>query len=133
MEGQRLAIFHGKNDSRLRLDITENILVPSYAVSKNKGYESWTDSNYTTHKHLVATKATGSFTVKFFSVDEYLNFNKFIIDNTDDDGAITGTFYYNNLNTTETIRVFVAYELTDILPLIDRKEYDGIEVSIQER
>lgn len=131
MESQRLVIFHGANNATL--DVTENILVPSYAVSKNKGYETWTDSNYTTHKHLVATKATGSFTVKFFTVNDYINFNKFITDNTDSDGAIYATLYYNNLNTTEKIRVFVSYELTDILPLIERKEYDGIEISISER
>lgn len=132
MEGHRLVIFHGKNG--IDLDITENILVPTYKVSKNKAYESWTDSNYTTHKYLLVSKAIGTFTVKFFEVDDYLNFNKFINENTDEnDGAIDATVYYNNLNTVERIRIFVGYELADILPLINRRQYDGIEVSIQER
>lgn len=131
MTSCQLVVFHGNNNTSL--DVTSNITVPNYKVSNVRMYESWEDNNSTIHKQILCRKVKGTFTLKFFTVADYEAFNTFIENNIRDDGSISATVYCNDMLTTKEVNLFVEYDQDNILPFIGYKDYDGFEVTVEER
>lgn len=124
---QRLFIVAGV------MDLTNYIVVPSYQVNLQDGYEEWTDNNKVTHRDIVAKKAKGSFSVKFETVDEYMTFMIVMKDYKKQNGAYDCTVYCNNMLTTYNVEMFVDFDAADVMPFIGNKEYDAIEITVEQR
>lgn len=134
MTSNQLVIFHGNsNGTIVDLDVTSNITVPNYKVSNVRQYESWEDNNSTIHKQLLCRKVKGTFTLKFFTIEDYEYFNNFIEANTKEDGSIPATIYCNDTLTTKEVDLFVEYDQNNVMPFIGFKDYDGFEVTVEER
>lgn len=116
------------------LDLTQRIELGTYQVNKQWQYEEWEDSNYTKHKERTCRKGIGSFTLKFFSIDEYREFVTAIENNTRSDGSTQVRVYYNNLMNTDVANMFIDFEPKNDLPSYGvRADYEGIDITVEER
>lgn len=115
------------------LDLTEYITVPSYKVNLLDGYEEWTDNNKVTHRDTVSQKAQGSFSLKFETLEEYLNFIATMKASKKQNGSYDCTVYCNNTLEAYNIEMFVDFEPPNIMPYIGFKDYDPIEVTVTQR
>lgn len=127
----RMFIIHG--DNNFTLDLTQNIVVPTYKVSRQPVYEEWQDSNWTTHRDVVKKAAEGTFTLKFMDVLDYEAFENAIESYTETDGSINVDLYLNKTRELVNTNVFIEYDPVDNLPFYGVKDYDGIEITIKER
>ena len=124
---QRLFIVGGV------LDLTEHITVPSYKVNLLDGYEEWTDNNKVTHRDIVSKKAQGSFSVHFEYLEEYLTFIATMKELKKSNGAYDCSVYCNNTLEAYNIEMFVDFEPANVMPFIGAKEYDAIEITVNQR
>ena len=115
------------------LDLTEHITVPSYQVNLLDGYEEWTDNNKVTHRDIVSQKAQGSFSLKFETLEEYLNFIATMKESKKQNGSYDCTVYCNNTLEAYNIEMFVDFEPANVMPYIGSKDYDAIEVTVTQR
>lgn len=115
------------------LDLTRYIPMGKYKVNDIDYYDEWEDSNYRRHKRLKTTKAEGSFTLVFPSVNAYVEFVNEIDLLTDRYGSIACEVWCNNKHKLKSIRAFIEFEPQNDLPLLADKKSDGFEVTITER
>lgn len=116
------------------IDYTNRIVVPSYKVSDMPVSTEWTDSNWTTHRITHARKASGTFTLKFQSPEEFQNFMTIVNSLTRKDGTIRCSLYMNNLNgVKEDIFVYLDFDAANTMPYMGTKDYDGFDVTVKER
>lgn len=115
------------------LDLTEHITVPSYKVNLLDVYEEWSDNNKVTHRDIVAKKAQGSFSVKFETLEEYLTFIATMKNLKKQNGAYDCSVYCHNMLETYNIEMFVDFEPPNIMPYIGSKDYDPIEITVNQR
>lgn len=115
-------------------DYTNYITVPSYNVTQKMESTEWTDSNGTRHHDVYKRRISGSFTMKFFTTEDYLSFQSVIQNSIQTDGSINIVAYVNNLNEKRSFRAFVNIDnLPNVLPYIGAASYDGFSVEIEER
>lgn len=115
------------------MDLTTLIEVPSYQVNLEDGYEEWTDNNQVTHRDILAKKAKGSFNVRFESVDQYQAFMMYLKNNKKQNGSYDCSVYLNNMLETINTEMFIDFAPENFMPYIGVKEYDSIEVTVEQR
>lgn len=116
------------------LDLTKFIEVPTYKVSRKKGYDSWQDSNWTTHQEIVYRKLTGSFTLRFFEVKDLESFLDFVFSAEEQDGSVLCNVYDNNSRTLMRDKyMFIDFDIPNDVPFYNLKEHDGYEITVTER
>lgn len=115
------------------MDLTNLIEVPSYQVNLQDGYEEWTDNNKVTHRDIVSQKAMGTFSIKFETVDQYQAFMIYMANNKKQNGAYDCSVYLNNKLTAINVEMFVDYEAKDVMPFIGVKDYDALEITVEQR
>lgn len=126
-----LIVLVGKTEN---LDLTRNIPTPEYNVQNIQNYVEWVDGNYSKHRHLTDTKVQGSFRLKFPTMGDYIRFVEFLKENeSKEDGSIVCEAYCNNRNEVKRIHAFLDYEPQNELPLMADKDYEGFDVTIEER
>lgn len=115
------------------LDLTRNIPVGKYQVNDIDNFYEWTDSDYVVHHQITDSKADGTFTLKFQTIADFLEFINFV-DMAKDSatGAINAEVYCSNKHIVKNIDCFLNYTPTDILPQIAEKN-DGFQVELKER
>lgn len=114
------------------LDLTNNIVVPSYAVNNTLIYDEWQDANLNKHKYIRRTKITGSFTLLFTNVDDYVNFKNFYKDCIQNTTRIDAQLWVENEHQLKDAVIYMDFELKDDMPLMGFAELDGIEINIEE-
>ena len=115
-------------------DLTERITLPSYKVNGINQYEEWKDADYTLHREITRNQIKGTFTVKFYSVDEYEEFLEALADATQEDGSVEAEVYMHNLRQVRSTYVFLEFDPKNTLPNINMgKDYDGFDITITER
>lgn len=124
---QRLFIVGGV------LDLTEHITVPSYKVNLLDVYEEWTDNNKVTHNDVVAKKVQGSFSLHFEYLEEYLTFIATMKELKKQNRSYDCTVFCNNMLECYNIEMFVDFEPANVMPYIGAKEYDAIEITVNQR
>lgn len=115
------------------MDLTNFIVVPSYQVNLLDGYEEWTDNNKVTHRDIISKKASGSFSLKFENLDQYQAFLLYMANNKKQNGSYDCTVYFNNTLSSETIEMFIDFEPANVMPYVGVKDYDAIEVTVEQR
>lgn len=126
-----LIVLIGKNRN---LDLTRVIPTPEYNVQDIQNFVSWVDGNYSIHRHLTDTKAQGTFKLKFPRKEDYFEFVEFIKANENkDDKSIVCDVYCNNRNEVKRIHAFLDYQPDNELPLMADQEYEGFDVTLEER
>lgn len=115
------------------MDLTTVIEVPSYQVNLTDVYEEWTDNNQVTHRDIIAQKAKGSFEVKFEDVDQYRAFMLYLKNNKKSNGSWDCSVYLNNQLTAINTEMFIDFEAADVMPYIGAKDYDAIEITVEQR
>ena len=124
---QRLFIVAGV------MDLTNFIVVPSYQVNLQDGYEEWDDNNKVHHRDINSQKAKGTFQVKFFSVEEYQTFMIVMKDYKKQNGAYDCTVFCNNTLTTYNVEMFIDFEAANVMPYIGAQDYDPIDITVEQR
>ena len=115
-------------------DLTERITLPSYKVNGINQYEEWKDADYTLHREITRNQIKGTFTVKFYSVDEYEEFLEALADATQEDGSVEAEVYMHNLRQVRSTYVFLEFDPKNTLPNINMgKDYDGFDITVTER
>lgn len=115
-------------------DLTERITLPSYKVNGINQYEEWKDADYTLHREITRNQIKGTFTVKFYSVDEYEEFLEALADATQEDGSVEAEVYMHNLRQVRDTYVFLEFDPKNTLPNINMgKDYDGFDITVTER
>lgn len=117
-------------------DLTPHIVVPTYKVNNLPKYEDWVDANYVTHREVVRHCLSGSFTVKFWSIDEYDEFLEAVDATAMIDNSHHVTAYAANEDSAQTMKsayVFIDFDPEQVLPVIGTEDDDGFEVTITER
>lgn len=115
------------------MDLTTLIEVPSYQVNLQDGYEEWTDNNKVTHRDKVSEKAMGTFNLRFESVDQYQAFMIYMANNKKQNGSYDCSVYLNNKLTAINVEMFIDYEASDVMPFIGVKDYDSLEITVEQR
>ncbi len=115
------------------MDLTNFIVVPSYQVNLQDGYSEWTDNNKVTHRDIASKKAMGSFSLKFETLDQYRAFVLYMANNKKQNGSYDCTVYFNNTLSTATIEMYVDFELANVMPFVGLKDYEAIEVTVEQR
>lgn len=117
------------------IDFTKNITVPSWSVSDEEIFQTWTDGNGTTHKEVTRTKVSGKFTFKSRGTTDadYISFLAALAAVKTAANAYTISVYCDNTRTTKTIDAFVEFA-----PAMTRKGggstfTDSFSVEIEER
>ena len=117
-------------------DVTPHIVVPTYKINKLPKYEDWEDANYTIHREVVRHTVSGTFTVKFYSIEEYEAFIDAVDSTLMNDGSHHIYAYVANDKTNQSLQsayAFIEFEPEEFLPIIGSDDDDGIEVTITER
>ena len=114
-------------------DYTNDIVVPSYEVNSQDIYDEWKDANKIKHRHIFRQKISGSFIMKFKSKERYIEFIRVLEEKKTIEGYIPITVYSNNTNKTKEINAFITIEPANEMPLFRKYDYDGMEVTIEER
>jgi hypothetical protein len=115
------------------MDLTTLIEVPSYQVNLEDVYEEWTDNNQVTHRDTIAKKAKGSFNVRFESVDQYQAFMMYLKNNKKQNASYDCSVYLNNMLEAINTEMFIDFAPENFMPYIGVKEYDSIEVTVEQR
>lgn len=117
-----------------KLDLTNFITVPSYKVSNKKGYDSWQDSNWNTHREVVYKKLSGSFTLWFDDMKDLDNFLNFVANAELQDSSILCDVYDNDSRTLMTDKyMFIDFDIQNDVPLYGHTQHDGYEITVVER
>lgn len=124
---QRLFIVAGV------MDLTNYIVVPSYQVNLLDGYDEWTDNNKVLHRDIVSKKASGSFQVKFETLEQFQTFMIVMKDYKKQNGAYDCTVFCNNTLSTYNTEMFIDFEAANVMPYIGAKDYDAIEITVEQR
>lgn len=124
---QRLFIVGGV------MDLTNFIVVPSYQVNLMDGYEEWTDNNKVTHRDIVSQKAKGSFQLKFETLEQFQTFMIVMKDYKKQNGAYDCIVFCNNMLSTYNTEMFIDFEAANVMPFIGAKDYDPIDVNVEQR
>ena len=124
---QRLFIVAGV------MDLTNYIVVPSYQVNLQDGYEEWTDMNKTDHHDICAKKAKGTFSVKFQTLEEFQTFLIVMKDYKKSNGAYDCSVYCTNQLTTINAEMYIDFDPPNVMPYIGVKDYDSIEITVSQR
>ena len=115
------------------MDLTNFIVVPSYQVNLLDGYEEWTDNNKVTHRDIVSQKAKGSFQLKFETLEQFQTFMIVMKDYKKKNGAYDCTVFCNNRLSTYNTEMFIDFEAANVMPYIGAKDYDPIDVTVEQR
>lgn len=115
------------------VDYTNRIVVPSYKISSFSTYTEWVDGNFTTHRDNHVDKLKGTFTLKFQTQNEYFAFLNTYNRALNKDGTVRTELYSNKHNITREAYVFLDFDPENTLPYMGYKDYEGFEVTIQER
>lgn len=115
------------------MDLTNLIVVPSYNVNLQDGYEEWIDNNKVTHRDILSKKAMGTFSVKFETIDQYQAFMLYMANNKKQNGSYDCSVYLNNMLTAINTEMYIDFEAPDIMPFIGIKDCEPIEVTVEQR
>ena len=124
---QRLFIVAGV------MDLTNYIEVPSYKVNLIDGYEEWVDCNKVTHRDTHSRKAQGTFNLRFPTLEEYQTFMVVMKDYKKQNGSYDCSVFCNNYLATINVEMFIDFEPANVMPYIGAKDYDSIDVTVQQR
>lgn len=124
-------------------DFSSNVVVPNYKVNRNPDYDSYEDCNYVTHKYIKRRKVSGELSLKFYSMDDFIDtgvvihgYRTFInaynsAQNVD--GSIEATFYLNKELIQYTGLFDIEFDPNNSIPLYGIKDTEEIKVTITER
>lgn len=125
------------------VDFSSNVVVPEYDINRLLDYDSYEDCNYVTHKIPKRRKVSGSFSLKFFSMDDfveqdvvvhgYRTFVQTMLSSRKSDGSWDVTLYLNNELIEYTGNFDLDYKAKNNQPLYGIKDTDSIQVSVEER
>lgn len=115
------------------MDLTNLIVVPSYKVNLQDGYEEWIDNNKITHRDIVSKKAMGTFSIKFETIDQYQAFMLYMANNKKQNGSYDCSVYLNNMLTSINTEMYIDFEAPDIMPFIGIKDCEAIEITVEQR
>ena len=114
-------------------DYSSCVKVPSWNVNTLPVYEEWTDANYVTHRDILRNRVSGKFTLVFHDEEKYYQYLDDIANGTTPEGYIILTVYSNNTNALSTGNFFLDQSIKNSIPIIGSKDFEGIEVTINER
>ncbi len=116
------------------LDITENIIVPSYRVNLNDKYDEWKDNNKYTHRDITAKKIEGKFELLFNTEEEYFRFMAVTKESKKSNGSYDCSVYCNNTMEVITCEMYIDFEPINIVPYIGlKKDYEKLTVTVEQR
>lgn len=125
----RLLVING-------VDFTGMITVPNYKVNRVDVAETWLDGNKHEHKDFIRTQITGQFTIRPLTVSDFklfcstVNTNKILTG--PNARSVLASIYVTNEDTVVSAYVRLDFEPENIMPLIDRSDYSGFEVTVTE-
>lgn len=115
------------------VDLSKNILVPTYKVNAQPVYMEWTDGNDKIHREISRYRIAGNFKMKFFNKTQYLNTLRLFREQQNDEGYTTVSVYVNNLDEVKVIDAYITMDPANDMPLYGNSDYDGFDVNIKER
>ena len=115
------------------MDLTNFIVVPSYQVNMLDVYDEWDDNNKVHHRDLTAQKAKGSFQVKFETLEQFQTFMIVMKDYKKQNRAYDCSVFCNNMLSTYNIEMFIDFEAANVMPYIGAKDYDPIDITVEQR
>lgn len=115
------------------MDLTNFIVVPSYQVNLQDGYEEWDDNNKVHHRDIVSRKAKGSFQVKFETLEQFQTFMIVMKDYKKQNGAYDCSVYCTNMLAPYNTEMFIDFDPPNVMPYIGSKDYDPIDINVEER
>lgn len=115
------------------LDITPFIVLNTYAVSSQAQYQEWTDGNGTSRRGVKRLRLKGTFSVKFFDLNDYNSFLDAIEDNKTSGDYLLATAYDAKTRTTKESYYFIDYEPANLAPSVGHEFNEEIEITVTER
>lgn len=125
------------------VDFSSNVVVPNYEINREPEYDSYDDCDYITHKYIKRKRVSGEFSLKFFSMDDFIDtgvvihgYRTFVETynaSRKSDGSIEATLYLNNELIQYTGFFDIDYSAKNNIPLYGVKDTDVISVTVKER
>lgn len=115
------------------LDLTEFIQMPTYKVSLKDGYDEWTDNNKVIHHDIHTRRAEGSFSIRFETVEQFQTFMIVMKDYKKQNGSYDCSVFCNNTLSVINTEMFIDFDAANVMPYIGVKDYDAIDVTVQQR
>jgi hypothetical protein len=97
------------------IDYTERIITGSYSVIDTDVYSEWIDANTINHRHVVRSKAAGSFDMEFRNMKEYDDFVNHVEASKKIGGYVPCYLYINNKNKSKSCNLYISFA-----PSLDR-------------
>lgn len=125
------------------IDFTTNITVPNFKVNRKPVTEEYTDLNYVVHRETVRQRIEGTFTLKFYSMEDetvngvvlhgYKTFVDCFNNSLNGEGAVKATVYANNMLKAYEGEFYLDFQAQNTIPFFGSKSYNGFDVTIKER
>ena len=115
------------------LDLTRFIEVPTYRVNLKDGYDEWTDMNKTDHHDINKQKAEGTFSLKFETLEQFQAFLIVMKTYKKQNGSYDCSVYCTNTLSTINAEMYIDFDPANVMPYIGSKDYDSIEVTVNQR
>ena len=115
------------------MDLTNFIVVPSYQVNLQDVYEEWDDNNLVHHRDLKALKCKGSFQIKFETLEQFQAFMIVMKECKKSNRSYDCTVYCTNMLEPYTTEMFIDFDPPNVMPFIGAKDYDPIDITVEER
>ena len=114
-------------------DLSKYIEVPSYTINSQPISKDWTDANGVKHKSNIRQQIRGNFRIKCRTKDKHLEILRLFRENITAEGYTPVDLYVNNLDKVKTINAYITMNPANTMPLFGISEYEGFEVSVEER
>lgn len=116
------------------IDFTQHIKMGTWKVNSKPVYTEWTDYGKKKHKHKHRDQISGSFKVYFRTIEEFTKFFKTIENNKDNSGYVTCQVFLNNLDgLSAPSEITFSYDIANYKPVMGIEDYDGFDITIEER
>lgn len=116
------------------IDFTKHIKMGTWKVNSKPVYTEWLDYGKKKHKHKHRDQISGSFRVYFRTVEEFRKFFDTIEENTNKNGYVMCQVFLNNLDgISPPTEIAFNYDIANYKPIMGVEDYDGIDISIEER
>lgn len=114
-------------------DFTRHIVAPSYTVNQQDVYTEWEDANFVKHHVVTRKRISGNFTMLFVDKNEFFTFLDTLQNTKNVEGYNPAIMYVNNLHIVKNADFYISISPANTLPFFGVKQYDGFDVTIEER
>ncbi len=114
------------------VDMSSNVIAENYKVNQADVYDSYIDANGHEHRNIYRTKVSGTFDMRFRSLNSYMNFLKHLSNSKTVNGYFPCKIAVNNTGEIVERYLYISFNTTRQRNSFRRDDYGVINISVEE-